>query len=461
MKSMKKLFLACALSLCVSSLASAQLPPEVKADLLQEQIVDSLKAKDYRTVKDKIFEYKNLGVVVPPAILLINAKIAIQEQDFQEGQSSLEEYFNAGGKEHKSYQEALSLYKSVRPKAQAEKDRLAAIARDQQSRRDSEAKRLADIEADKQAILDRGKKIFVDAFSELEVLVEGYEPSRKDEKTYLRVSQSLYGADVMDCDFKYSRNVSKNSKGSGKIPSEKSGSNIYASSLLDRAIQSKRFNYTNSYVVKSSLPDGRGNWVDTSYRQTDKVSIEPTMLGELMLSSPYQASTAKKHLERMQEGCDIVSGEISEKLQQAKISSQSYLSSKPERTTTDFTGPYQCFKLKNRCLVNTAADVNQVTFRNDCPHNVLITQLYAVDLVLPYQHLTDRVEMLKEGETKQFFRENKSDSFAYEYRYNLAGTNRNGGSDLVKRGVCQTIIERSERGYSANSNEVTRKIDVN
>ena len=113
MKSIKKLFLACALCLCVSSLASAQLPPEVQADLLQEKIVSSLQMKDYSSVKSQIAEYQELDIAIPPAILLIDAKIETSEKNWVSAKSKLELYFSNSGKSHGSYQEALGLYKTT------------------------------------------------------------------------------------------------------------------------------------------------------------------------------------------------------------------------------------------------------------------------------------------------------------------------------------------------------------
>jgi len=111
MKIFVKLVGILAATLMFNFSANAQLPAEVQADLLQEKIISSLQSKDYSAAKSQITEYKTLGVAVPPSILLIEAKIAIQDSSFLKAQRSLEEYFNAGGREHKSYQEALILVK--------------------------------------------------------------------------------------------------------------------------------------------------------------------------------------------------------------------------------------------------------------------------------------------------------------------------------------------------------------
>jgi len=114
MKSIYHVILAtCALSLSLSTLAHAQLPPEVQADLLQKKIVTSLQSKDFDAVKSQISEYKELGISVPPAILLIDAKISISDKKWRSAQSKLEAYFTEVGKTHASYNEALSLYETV------------------------------------------------------------------------------------------------------------------------------------------------------------------------------------------------------------------------------------------------------------------------------------------------------------------------------------------------------------
>jgi len=113
MKMINKIVVSCALCFSLSTLAEAQLPPEVRADLLQKKIITSLQSKDFDAVKSQISEYKNLGISVPPAILIIDAKISVSEKKWGRAKSKLEAYFTEAGKTHASYSEALTLYETV------------------------------------------------------------------------------------------------------------------------------------------------------------------------------------------------------------------------------------------------------------------------------------------------------------------------------------------------------------
>ena len=106
--------------------SKAQLPKEVQADILQDDIVTAIKRKDFVSAKNNIAKYRALGIALPPAIMIIDAKVAAALNEPIRAKKILEEYFKAHGKSDSGYQSALQLYKDLRPKiAQAQRIKAA------------------------------------------------------------------------------------------------------------------------------------------------------------------------------------------------------------------------------------------------------------------------------------------------------------------------------------------------
>jgi hypothetical protein len=116
--------------------SQSSLPPEVQADLLRQQIIESAqaaaKSHDYAPVLAHIDEYKKLKVSVPPALFLVESKAAAKTGDFLRAKTALESFLSVADRSSASYKEALSLYHqyvdAAQPaiKAQEEKDRVKA-----------------------------------------------------------------------------------------------------------------------------------------------------------------------------------------------------------------------------------------------------------------------------------------------------------------------------------------------
>jgi len=108
------------LALCLMLVAthhpvSADLPPEVQADLLQDAIIQNINEKNFAAAKSNIAKYRALGVNVPPAIMMIDAKVAVALKDPLRAAKILEDYFNTFGTKDSGYQNALGLYKKIKP----------------------------------------------------------------------------------------------------------------------------------------------------------------------------------------------------------------------------------------------------------------------------------------------------------------------------------------------------------
>lgn len=112
--------------ICTQGVARAQLPPEVQADLLQADIISDIKNKDFKSAKQNIAKYRALKLEMPPAVIIIDAKVAMALNDPIRAKKVLEEYFKKAGKSDSSYKGALQLYRNVKEKAAEAKSRAAA-----------------------------------------------------------------------------------------------------------------------------------------------------------------------------------------------------------------------------------------------------------------------------------------------------------------------------------------------
>lgn len=108
-------FALCAMLLTTCSQVSAQLPPEVQADLLQDAIIGNINQKDFAAAKGNIAKYRALGVNVPPAIMIIDAKVAVALKESLRAVKILQDYFKQYGTKDSGYQNALTLYKKIKP----------------------------------------------------------------------------------------------------------------------------------------------------------------------------------------------------------------------------------------------------------------------------------------------------------------------------------------------------------
>jgi hypothetical protein len=125
------------LALCVPTLAQSSLPKEVQADLLQKEIINGLEGGDLAAAKSSLAKYRALDIQMPLVLVLIEAKIAVSDNDYILAEKRLAEYLSQGGKAAPSYSEALNLYRDVSNKIEAEKAK-------QQVQEIAERKRISD-----------------------------------------------------------------------------------------------------------------------------------------------------------------------------------------------------------------------------------------------------------------------------------------------------------------------------
>lgn len=143
--------------LMLSLAANAELPVEVRADLLKDEIVNAVRAQEFNRAQNKIGEYRSLGLKMPAALVLLDAKVSAKRNDLVGANDLLEGYFSTFGKTDSGYNSALKLYQQVsgpakqqRREQAAEKARLAKIkvAADKlAAERAAAAKKIADAKA--------------------------------------------------------------------------------------------------------------------------------------------------------------------------------------------------------------------------------------------------------------------------------------------------------------------------
>lgn len=117
------LLLVAAMNLPVTAGAQSSLPKEVQADLLQNEIIAGLESGDLSAAKSSLAKYRALKVEMPLVLILIEAKIAISEKNYETADKRLSEYLEKGGREAPAYQEVLIMYKKVSTEIAAEKER--------------------------------------------------------------------------------------------------------------------------------------------------------------------------------------------------------------------------------------------------------------------------------------------------------------------------------------------------
>src|SRR5262245_8348660 len=106
--------------LLVSSSALADVPPQVKADLLTQQLTKAVKAKDNEAILSIAAEYEKIGVQAPPAVRWVEAKAADNTGNALRAFTALEQYFKTASRNDPRYREALALYEKVQVEGKAQ-----------------------------------------------------------------------------------------------------------------------------------------------------------------------------------------------------------------------------------------------------------------------------------------------------------------------------------------------------
>lgn len=117
---------AIAMSISIAALpaaasAQANLPVEVRADLLQNRIIAHLESGELTEAKEALAEYRKLDIQMPITLILVDAKIAANLGEHGRAKSALEEYLGRAGRTATGYQEALTLYADAEKRAKDQK----------------------------------------------------------------------------------------------------------------------------------------------------------------------------------------------------------------------------------------------------------------------------------------------------------------------------------------------------
>ncbi|MGB3805858.1 MAG: hypothetical protein WA936_01525 [Erythrobacter sp.] len=125
-------------------LGQANLPVEVRADLLQNRIIAHLESGELTKARDALDEYRKLDVMMPITLILVDAKIATNLEDHERARSALEEYLNRADRTSAGYQEALTLYADAGERAKEQKEQ----------KQEEDLQRLYDVSVARAAITD-------------------------------------------------------------------------------------------------------------------------------------------------------------------------------------------------------------------------------------------------------------------------------------------------------------------
>ncbi len=115
-----RILLLVLLTLVFGSQVSAQstLPREVQADLMQKEIMQLLREKDFSAVNQKFKEYEALGVKMPGPLLMTRIQVSYKVMDYEAAQKQLEEYLSTAERGTKGYDKALTMYADINIKMQ-------------------------------------------------------------------------------------------------------------------------------------------------------------------------------------------------------------------------------------------------------------------------------------------------------------------------------------------------------
>lgn len=115
--------LGMALALMLAGVAPAygktNLPPHVRAALLQREIVTAVKHNDLKRVVAAIEQYKKLDVSMPPAFLLVEAKAEFRLGESVRALSTLQVFLGVASQNSQGYREAIDLYPTYQQAARA------------------------------------------------------------------------------------------------------------------------------------------------------------------------------------------------------------------------------------------------------------------------------------------------------------------------------------------------------
>ena len=117
---MKNLSAVLVLLLSSNIFAQANLPPEVQADLLEQEIFESLSDKNVEKALEQFSEYRELGIEMSPDMLYLEARTAEAAQKYSRSLNVLEEYFKVADSNSENYDQAITLYRSLDDKSAAE-----------------------------------------------------------------------------------------------------------------------------------------------------------------------------------------------------------------------------------------------------------------------------------------------------------------------------------------------------
>lgn len=101
----------------------SSLPPTVQADLLNQDIVSAYgsgRLSDIPPLLDQYYALGKLGIDVPSPIRLLEVRLAMQAGARNRAMCSLEGYFSRAERTDAGYQEALAIYKDLKPTISAE-----------------------------------------------------------------------------------------------------------------------------------------------------------------------------------------------------------------------------------------------------------------------------------------------------------------------------------------------------
>jgi len=83
--------------------AQDNLPLEVRADLLQGEINDALKAGDFPKALQGMDAYRKLGRPIAPSLLYLEARASVAAGDLARAKRVFEQYFSDGGQQDSGY----------------------------------------------------------------------------------------------------------------------------------------------------------------------------------------------------------------------------------------------------------------------------------------------------------------------------------------------------------------------
>jgi formylglycine-generating enzyme required for sulfatase activity len=120
------------LTICLSAgpIANAQsLPPRVRADLLEQNIAQSIATGKREEALKLIGEYRKLGVTVPPALILLEARLTAIGKEFGRSQAALREFLAIPNiNADPNYPTALALFREIENHLQTRCDRSQSLA---------------------------------------------------------------------------------------------------------------------------------------------------------------------------------------------------------------------------------------------------------------------------------------------------------------------------------------------